>query len=174
MKYIFLILFLLTAQNSFASEVLQEPQDFVKQSFAGTAPAPKTLMIADDETKKQINKIMKRKYKLSKAKYWQQGERSVWILEEIGKYKPITTGFVINGSEIENVKVLIYRESHGWEVKYPFFTDQFKEAKLEEDRKLDKSIDGISGATLSVKAIKRLAALALYLDKKTRMANAQN
>ncbi|WP_069472977.1 FMN-binding protein [Candidatus Marithrix sp. Canyon 246] len=74
----------------------------------------------------------------------------VWILEEIGKKKPITTGIVINKGRIERFKVLIFRETRGWEVCYPFFTNQFKGNSLNNF----SHIDGISGATLSVRALK--------------------
>ena len=79
--------------------------------------------------------------------------------------KPITTGFVIDNGQIERVAILIYRESRGWEVRYPFFTDQFIGAVVDGDYRLDRSIDGISGATLSVVALTRLRRLALYLAK---------
>jgi Na+-transporting NADH:ubiquinone oxidoreductase subunit NqrC len=36
---------------------------------------------------------------------------------------------------------------------------------MNTDRQLDRHIDGISGATLSVRAVKKLALLALYLHK---------
>ena len=79
--------------------------------------------------------------------YWKSGGRTAWILEEIGKTQPITTGFVIDGGAISSVQVLIYRESHGWEVEKPFFTRQFKGAKLSGGKQLTKRIDGIAGAT---------------------------
>ena len=60
-------------------------------------------------------------------------------------------------------KVLVFRESRGWEVRHPFFTDQFRDAGLTGELALDRNIDGISGATLSVRALSRLARLALYL-----------
>jgi hypothetical protein len=61
------------------------------------------------------------------------------------------------------MQVLIYRESYGWEVRYPFFTDQFTGLQLDDDLHLTDSIDGISGATLSVNALTKLSRLALYL-----------
>ena len=95
--------------------------------------------------------------------YWADESRSAWILEEIGKVKPITTGYVVNRGKIERVAVLIYRESRGWEVRHKFFTDQFIGATVDGDYRLDRGIDGISGATLSVDALTRLGRLALYL-----------
>jgi hypothetical protein len=95
------------------------------------------------------------------------------VLEEIGKTEPITTGIVVDQGAIARISVLIYRESRGWEVKYPFFTDQFKGATLTAMHELDRKIDGISGATLSVRALTRLARLALLLDAKVRSAEAR-
>jgi Na+-translocating ferredoxin:NAD+ oxidoreductase RnfG subunit len=61
--------------------------------------------------------------------------------------------------------VLEFRESRGWEVRYPFFTDQFVEAKLDQNERLDRNIDGITGATLSVNAVTRIARIALFLHE---------
>ena len=77
-------------------------------------------------------------------------------------------GIVINNSQIEQVKVLVFRESRGWEVRHDFFTNQFKQASLKDNNRLDKTIDNISGATLSVRAIKKLAAIALLLDQQVQ------
>ena len=101
-----------------------------------------------------------------RLRYWMKAGRTVWILEEIGKERPITTGFVVENNEIKKVKILIFRESRGWEVRYPFFTDQFTGASLRgENLELDRAIDGISGATLSVSAVTRLARLALLFHQ---------
>jgi uncharacterized protein with FMN-binding domain len=97
------------------------------------------------------------------VRYWGDAGRSAWILEEVGKEQPITVGLVVSDGRIERVKVLVFRESRGWEVRHPFFTDQFRDTGLTGERDLDRDIDGISGATLSVRALKKLARLALYL-----------
>ena len=97
--------------------------------------------------------------------YWAQGQRSAWILEEIGKEQPITMGIVVKAGRVEQMRVLIYRESRGDEVRQPFFLDQFKGAALQDDDELDRAIDGVSGATLSTRALTKLARLALFLDR---------
>jgi hypothetical protein len=99
-----------------------------------------------------------------RLRYWQAGERTVWILEDIGKDKPITLGVVIVAARIERVEVLAFRESRGWEIRYPFFTSQFSGLTLAPDGYLSKPVDGITGATLSVRAVERVARLALWLD----------
>ena len=147
-----------------ADDVYQTPEDFVAESFA-KAHSAKTLNMTPELLKK-AKKIMGSHYTLGDLKYWTDGQKTVWILEDIGKYKPITTGYAVSGDgTIERVKVLIYRESHGWEVKHKFFTRQFKGAALKREKKLDKRIDGIAGATLSVNALKRMGALAVMLHE---------
>jgi hypothetical protein len=60
---------------------------------------------------------------------------------------------------------LIFRESRGWEVRHAFFTDQFDQATLTRNTELDRTIDNISGATLSVRAVTKLSRIALLLDQ---------
>lgn len=147
-----------------AAETYMEPDAFVAASFEGDPPDPQVLWLTG-ELRDQAKSILGHPPDALRVRYWARDGRSVWILEEIGKEKPITTGFVVEDGAIRNVKVLIYRETRGWEVRYPFFTDQFNDATLSSDLELDTRIDGISGATLSVSALKRLARLALLLHK---------
>jgi len=150
-----------------ARDVYMQPSDFVQQAFNGDPPGPDSLWL-DKDLRSGIRGILGHNLGVLRLRFWERDGRTAWILEEKGKEKPITTGIVVNRGEIEQVKVLIYRESRGWEVRYPFFTDQFKGTELNNHRRLDKRIDGISGATLSVNALERLARLALYLHDKTR------
>ena len=150
-----------------ADEVYLEPVLFLSEVFGEAQPDTQVLWITKD-LKPTANKIMTHSHGPRRARYWAQGQRSAWILEEIGKVKPITTGIVVNEGLIERVTVLIYRESRGWEVRYSFFTDQFIGAKLIGDYELSTSIDGISGATLSVSALTRLAQLALYFHEQIK------
>ena len=55
-------------------------------------------------------------------------------------------------------------EIRGDEIRHDFFTQQFKQARLKTDNQLDRTIDGISGATMSVRALTKLARLALFLS----------
>jgi FMN-binding domain len=101
-----------------------------------------------------------------KITYYQHGNTTAWILDEIGKELPITVGIVITDSKISLLQVLEYREVRGGEVRYDFFTKQFVQVGLAQEKlELDKNIDGISGATFSVRALKKTATLALFLNK---------
>jgi len=166
------LLSLISSSGALAGGVYQQPADFINEIFDNNPPKAEVLWLNKD-LKKQITDILDHKYKGLRVRYWQQQQKSTWVLEEIGKEKPVTTGFVINNSRIELVKILVFRESRGWEVRHDFFTDQFKQAKLKDNHQLDKTIDNISGATLSVRAVRKLAQIALLLDQKIQQKTSQ-
>jgi hypothetical protein len=160
----FILLLSLLPALAFAGGVYQEPDAFIAEVFADKPPEAEVIWLTT-ELKAQIKDILGHNYKGLRIRYWQQQHRTAWVLDETGKDKPITAGVVISNGRIERVRVLIFRESRGWEVRYPFFTDQFDHAALSKDRELDRTIDNISGATLSVHAVTKLARVALLLDK---------
>lgn len=139
-----------------------QPEEFIESVFDGNPPQAERLWITR-ELNEDIRRILERDLGMMRLRYWQRDGRTAWILEEVGKEKPITTGWVVNDSGIEQLEVLIFRESRGWEIRYPFFTDQFKGLKLKQNQELDGHIDAISGATLSRNAMLKLSRLALFL-----------
>ena len=163
---IFALIFglLLLPTSVIAGGVYQEPDAFIAEVFADQPPKPEVIW-PSSELKGQMKAILGHDYTSLRIRYWKQDGRTAWILDEIGKDKPITTGFVVNQGRIERVRVLVFRESRGWEVRHGFFTDQFDNASLKTNHELDRTIDNISGATLSVRAVKKLARLALLLDQ---------
>ena len=161
-----LLMLALGAAGLVRGEVHQEPDAFVAEVF-GSKPTPKVLWLTRD-IQAQAAAILGHPPAQLRQRYWSDAHRSVWILEEIGKEELITAGFVVVDGRIDHVRVLVYRESRGQEVRYPSFLKQFKDAKLAQGDRLDREIDGITGATLSVGAMERMARLALYFDKKSR------
>lgn len=147
-----------------ASAVYQTPEAFLQEVFKGALPAPQTVWLTG-KIRKAAEQILQHKPSSLRVRYWQQAKRSGWVLEEIGKEKPITVGVVVNDHRIEYIRVLVFRESRGFEVRHAFFTDQFKQTRLKQDLQLDRHIDGITGATLSVRAVSKLSRLALFLHK---------
>ena len=165
MRYIFhLLLLALFSATAVAGGVYQEPDAFIAEAFADNPPKPEVIW-PDKKLKAQMKDILGHDYRGLRIRYWKQEQKTAWILDEIGKDKPITTGFVINQGRIERVRVLVFRESRGWEVRHAFFTDQFDKASLQRNTELDRTIDNISGATLSVRAVTKLARVALLLDQ---------
>jgi hypothetical protein len=163
-----LLLVLLLLSTAAAADNYQTQEDFLLEVFAGSTPKPGVIWLKGD-VKKTTSDILGHAYPGLRIRYWGEGVRTAWILEEIGKEKPITVGLVVNADGLEKIKVLAFRESRGWEVRYPFFTDQFTGVGLTADHDLDRRIDGISGATLSVRALKKLARMALYLHNQTQL-----
>lgn len=152
-----------------ATGTYEDPKDFINRVYDNDPPNVSKLWIKKDLNLK-INEIMGHDLGVLRLKYWEKQGRTVWILEEIGKERPITAGVVVNNGRIEKINVLTFRESRGWEVRYPFFTDQFSDAVLKEDKQLDRKIDGISGATLSVRAMTKMARLALMLNHEVEIS----
>ena len=146
-----------------AGTVYQQPADFIREVFGSDAVSGKLWI--DRALQTEIRRILGHDLGVLRVRYWHQARRSAWILDETGKEQPITVGIVINDSKIEQVKVLVFRETRGWEIHYPFFTDQFTGASLEQNHELSQHIDGISGATLSVHAMVKLAQLALLFHQ---------
>jgi Na+-translocating ferredoxin:NAD+ oxidoreductase RnfG subunit len=78
------------------------------------------------------------------------------ITEEIGKFKPITfiVGIRPDGS-IREVAVMVYRESHGSDVRRRRFLAQFDDKRPGDGLQPNRDILNVTGATLSVRAVAR-------------------
>lgn len=163
-KFALLILFSVMFSHVAAEDVYQKPEDFINESFSSKAPKSKVLWITKS-LKPEVYKIMGHDINVLRIRYWRKDKKTVWILNEIGKEHPITVGLVVNKNKLQRLKVLVFRESRGGEVRHNFFTNQFIKIGITSENKLDKNIDGISGATLSVTALKKMSRLALYFHK---------
>jgi len=133
-------------------------------AFAGQSPSAKMLWI-DESLRTAVEDLLGHPFDVLRVRYWQDGDKSAWIFDEIGKEQPITIGVSVMSGTVDVVRVLEFRESRGWEVRHPFFTDQFVGARVVGERTFDRSIDGITGATLSVAAVTRVVKLALLLSE---------
>ncbi len=143
-------------------EVYLTPEKFLSESFSGSAPPPRVVWLTG-ALAEQAKTALGHKAGALRLRYWAKDGRSAWILDEIGKTEAITAGIVIENRKITQLRVLEFRESRGGEVRHPFFTDQFVGLSLREDTRLSDPVDGISGATLSVRAVENMARLALVL-----------
>ena len=162
-KIYLLLICTLFSINLWADEY-QSPEAFITEAFSGTPPKPKSLWVSK-QLKEPVAKILQHNPSFMRTRYWQEDNKTVWILNETGKTQAITVGIVIENNMISLLKVLTFRESRGWEVKHTFFTDQFKQIELNDRNNLNKQIDGISGATLSVRALTKTAKLALFFNQ---------
>lgn len=138
------------------------PEDFLKETFGGPPPKAQFLWL-DAAAQDRLKAIFGHPYPQARLRYWRADGKTAWILEDIGKEFPITAGFVVKDHAIDHASVLVYREARGDEIHYPSFLRQFGGTHLKDDQ-LAPGIDGISGATLSVDAMRRMARAALTLD----------
>ena len=157
---------LMGAVSAFGEDYLSR-DEFLRIACGDTQPEMRTLWLTE-ETRAAASAAVGWVPKALRLHYWQADTCTAWILEDIGKDKPITLGVAISANRIERVEVLAFRESRGWEIRYPFFTSQFKGLTLATDGHLSQQVDGITGATLSVRAVERMARLALWLDAQVR------
>lgn len=163
--------FFLLLWGALAPEVLAKGQyltqaEFLAEVFGQQESSRATLWL-NDELQVEAKRILGHRYASLRLRYWRGGSTTAWILDEIGKTRPITIGVSVNESGIERVRIMEFRESRGGEVRMPFFTDQFPGLSLVAGgARLNRSIDGISGATMSVSAVKKVAAFALHLHSR--------
>ncbi|MDA1073148.1 MAG: FMN-binding protein [Proteobacteria bacterium] len=164
-------LLLLTLVASATSDMgrYQTRADFLKETFGSDSP-PSGVIWIDDELRKTVTGVLGHPPAMLRLRYWFEHARTAWIIDEIGKDQPITFGVVVDQEKIQALRVMEFRESRGWEIRYPFFTRQFSQLHLTDSGSLSHRIDAISGATLSVNAATRSANLALVLDEYTRRA----
>ena len=156
----------MTSQVAFAMEtVYQQPVEFLAENLAG---CQKQVLWLKGDTKARIEKLVDHPYPGVRIRYCEKEGKTAWVLDEIGKTEPITSGIIVDQGRVEQVRVLIFREGRGSEVHRSAFTRQYQNAALEGDQSLDRYIDGITGATMSVNALNRQVKLALLLDKVTR------
>ncbi len=148
-----------------ADSTSESSQAFLTAAFPNGVPKPKMIWYSG-ALGKEAASILGHRPRALRQRYWLDAStgRSAWILDEVGKERPITFGILIEHDRIARLRVLRFRESRGGEIQFPFFTAQFHQARL-QGKQLDRTIDGISGATLSVRAAKKVARLALFLHR---------
>lgn len=157
---------LCVSQVVFASEtVYLKPAEFFEQAIPGCET--KALWLNGD-TRREIEQLLERPFAGARVRYCQKDGMTGWILDEIGKTEPITSGIIVDEGRVAQVRVLVFRESRGSEVHRKAFVKQFDGAALNDGQRLDRRIDGITGATLSVWALNRQVRLALFLDSMAR------
>lgn len=162
-------LLLVGSQAVFAWETVHQPPEAFLEEYAPGCQQ-KALWLSKD-VKSRVEQLMDRPWSGVRVRYCLADGRTAWILDEIGKTEPITTGVVVNDGRVERVRVLVFRESRGGEVHREAFVRQYDGATLEPDGGLDRPIDGITGATLSLWALNRQVKLALYLDEVARQSS---
>ena len=158
-----LLLIIATISTSAFSEEIADKNRFLMSGLDVKELPGHSYIIINEDIQDNIKKILKDTYHLPIIKYWKAGNKVGFVLEAIGKHEFITTGYIVENNKIIDAKVLVYRENYGYEIEHDYFLDQIRDNSVKKNGKLVKSIANISGATLSVKAMRKLSKLSLYL-----------
>lgn len=152
------------------AEVYITQEEFLAQRFAHlenrVQPEINTLWL-NQSMQDSISNILGHPYPKLRLRYWRHGNQTVWFLDEIGKERPITFGVSVIDNRIDKIEVIEFRESRGYEIHMETFSRQFDNLSLTENDNLSGHIDGITGATMSVSAMKKIARVGLTLHRLT-------
>lgn len=174
-RWMALLTFLLSAP-SLSAKVYMSQSEFLalasQHSSTKQIPYPefksKTIWLKK-QIQTQIKSILDHKYAKLRIRYRINldpgSPTTIWFLDEIGKERPISFGISVKNNRVQMIRVLEFRERRGYEIHIPAFSKQFEQAGLDDDGKLGQNIDGITGATMSVSAMKKMARLAIFLHQ---------
>lgn len=160
----FLIVGLLTPSFAEAKGTYFTAQQLLAEVYDEVPSSPKTLWM-NKAHKQEVLDFFDKPLRIVRIKYWEKDDRRFWILSEIGKEKPITFGVVTSQGVIERMEVMAFREVRGDEIRLPAYTAQYDNQTLKPNGRLKNTVDGISGATYSVRSMKKVARLALLFDR---------
>ena len=97
------------------------------------------------------------------------------VADEQGKYRPITfMAGVDTALHIVDVRVLVYRESRGGDVRQTRFLKQYRGKSLADPIRINRDIINITGATISVNALNAGVRKALALAEQVRAEKWEN
>jgi Na+-translocating ferredoxin:NAD+ oxidoreductase RnfG subunit len=79
-----------------------------------------------------------------------------YIIPDIAPSKSEKYSYVLylkDSKEIVDVDVLEYRENYGYEIDYSFFREQFQGKKSPQELRFKRTVQNISGATISARSL---------------------
>ena len=132
---------------------------FLKGELSTYKKKTKEVLPVSSELLKQVQKSVPSAFEKKFTFYYGKNaegkmQKACTIVSQMGKEGPMSLGLCFKESgEISALKVLQFSEDHGKGVKSDSFLGQFLNRKLNEELKVGKNIDGLSGATQSSNAI---------------------
>ncbi len=143
-------------EKKFDLQVYLTKKQALEIAFPGAEKIDKEIKWLTEEQKDRIKKFTYQTTRENRFTYYigkKNGKPMGYMVIDhiIGKSFPITFMVVLNvDGTVRDVEIMVYREPRGWEVKYPSFMSQFFGMSSDSDF---RSINTITGATLSVRAI---------------------
>jgi len=159
MTFVFGSALLSASEDERGVDVYLTKKEAFALAFPGADQIEKEKKWLTDTQREAIGKILGEEYKERRLTYYfglnEEGRPSSAMIigNEIGRSYPITFMVVINpDGTVKDVEIMVYREPHGWEVRFESFLSQFfgRGAGSPFD-----DINNITGATLSVRSMTR-------------------
>lgn len=140
-------------------------EDLISKSVSEVLKNPGELtwhrVPMSDESKKRITPELKQIRHLPDTLYIGKvtaSGRQHWLIPDIAPSKSETFTFLLyldSEKAIVDVDILSYRESYGYEIDYSFFRKQFHGKRKPGELRFGRTIQNISGATISARSITR-------------------
>ncbi len=146
-----------------ADQVFLSEGEAPRALFGSEAAAERKVLDLSDGELAELSRVLGRKIEVRRYPYLdvssaephpqgQPGRRLgyVFLLDVIGQSLPITfaVGVKVDGT-VQDVQVMVYRESHGGDIRERRFRAQFAGKTLQQPLVVGKDVDAISGATIS-------------------------
>ncbi len=159
MTFVFGSTLLSASEDDRREDVYLTKKEAFAVAFPGAEKIKKEKKWLTDTQKEAIGKILGEEYNERRVTYYfglnEEGQPigAMVIGNEIGRSYPITFMVVINpDGTVKDVEIMVYREPHGWEVRFESFLSQFFGRNAGD---LFDNINNITGATLSVRSLTR-------------------
>jgi Na+-translocating ferredoxin:NAD+ oxidoreductase RnfG subunit len=153
--------FTVGAEEEYVEQMFLTKKEALRLAFPGVKKVKKKKAWLTDTQKTAIQKILgdQIEYKESRVTHYfglneaGQPVGAMVIGNEIGRSYPITFMVVLNtDGTVKDVEIMVYREPHGWEVRFESFMSQFFGRGASDPF---DNINNITGATLSVRSMTR-------------------
>jgi len=167
-----IILFISVLTFAVSSEIKNKSIEIIKSYYNQEILVSENLFLISKNVKNNIQNQIKQRFYRDQIYYWAidiKGETHYALLDNtIGKTMPITFLVLFNEKEeVIHSAIVKYRESNGGEISGKRWMSQFIGMKRDSLFKFESEIDGITGATISVKSftkgINKLSLLLPYI-----------
>jgi len=167
-----IILFISVLTFAVSSEIKNKSIEIIKSYYNQEILVSKNLFLISKNVKNNIQNQIKQRFYRDQIYYWSieiKGNTHYALLDNtIGKTMPITFLVLFNEKEeVIHSAIVKYRESYGGEISGKRWMSQFVGMKRDSLFKFESEIDGITGATISVKSftkgINKLSLLLPYI-----------
>ena len=156
MKYSYLLLSFL-----FASPIKEISEEYLFSQFSTEIKISMNILKINEIKKKIVQDQTQQAFYKDELYYWKISQNDTTIayafLDNVkGKSMPITFMVILSkDGSIINANVIKYREPYGGEVGNNRWLEQFNEKNEKSNYDVGKTIDGITGATISVNSLSK-------------------